>query len=137
MSIPRRLRDSGLKATRPRTLVLEAFESLGGHHSVDDIVAWLQEKGRPLPRGSVYGVVEALSDKGLLKLADAGPGRALYELPQKEHHHFICQQCEKIFDVELPQDFPWPQLDGAASISQAQIVFRGVCRECHSSMSKD
>ena len=125
-----RLRHTGLKATRPRQMVLQAFEEQGGHHSVDDIVAWLQTKGRPLPRGSVYGVVEALTEKGLLKLADAGPGRALYELPQHEHHHFICQDCGKIFDVELPEGFPWPSFACAGSIGQAQIVFRGRCVEC-------
>jgi Fe2+ or Zn2+ uptake regulation protein len=125
-----RLRQNGLKATKPRQLVLHAFERLCGHHSVDDIVEWLRQQGTPLPRGSVYGVVEALAHKGLLKVADTGPGRALYELPQDEHHHFVCQNCGKILDVRLPEGFPWPQLPGAATISQAQVVFRGICLDC-------
>ena len=125
-----RLRQNGLKATRPRQLVLEAFEHLGGHHSVDDVVDWLKDQGQPLQRGSVYGVVEALVDKGLLNLADAGPGRALYEMPQKDHHHFVCQQCHAVLDVDLPEGFPWPEFPGAACITQAHIVFRGLCRGC-------
>ena len=125
-----RLRQTGLKATRPRQLVMRAFEALGGHHSVDDIVEWLRLHTTPLPRGSVYGVVEALTLKGLLKVADTGPGRALYELPQQDHHHFVCQQCNTVLDVSLPEGFPWPHLPGAATISQAQVVFRGLCLEC-------
>ena len=135
MNFSHRLRTSGLKATRPRQRVLEAFECLGGHHSVDEIVAWLHQQGDRIPRGSVYGVVEALADKGLLQRADAGPGKALYELSGAEHHHFVCQNCGEIFDVDLPQGFPWPQFSCAASITQAQIVFRGVCAACASGPS--
>jgi len=126
-----RLRDVGLKATRPRQLVLEAFAQLQGHHSVDEVVAWLRERGEPLQRGSVYGVVEALTSKGLLQLADARPGAALYELYQHDHSHFVCEKCHAIFDVPL-EALELPNLAFADSVTRVQLVIRGVCQNCKS-----
>lgn len=129
MDNAQKLRDAGLKATRPRQLVLEAFSQLAGHHSVDEVVAWLRERGEPLQRGSVYGVVEALTSKGLLQLADAGPGAALYELFQHDHSHFVCESCHAIFDVPL-EAVELPRLDFADSVTRVQLVIRGTCHNC-------
>ena len=129
MNTPQRLRDAGLKATRPRQLVLEAFAEMSGHHSVDDVVHWLRERGEPLPRGSVYGIVDALTNKGLLQLADAGPGAALYEIYQHDHSHFVCERCQAIFDVPL-EALTLPPLEFADSVSRVQLVIRGICQDC-------
>lgn len=69
---------------------------------------------------------------GLVMLADAGPGRALYEAGTEWHHHFVCASCGRIEDV--------PCLTGAkpclspqgldAEVEEAQIIFRGRCRRC-------
>ena len=125
-----RLRDSGLKATRPRLLVLETLAGLGGHHSVDEVVAELDRRGTPLPRGSVYGVMDALVNRGLVTQADAGPGRALYELHEHPHHHFVCSHCGRVQDVpaEWAANLSQPQFDG--QIEHAQVIFRGLCRDC-------
>lgn len=36
---------------------------------------------------------------GLVMLADAGPGRALYEVATEWHHHFVCRRCQRVIDV--------------------------------------
>lgn len=130
MDCAQRLREAGLKATRPRQMVLSAFAELAGHHSVDEVVAWLRARGQPLPRGSVYGIVEDLTKKGLLQLADAGPGAALYELYRHDHSHFVCESCGAIFDVPT-ETMELPQLDFATRVSRIQVVIRGICQTCH------
>lgn len=129
MDCVQRLREAGLKATRPRQLVLSAFAQLTGHHSVDEVVVWLRQQGHPLPRGSVYGVVDDLTAKGLLQLADAGPGAALYELYCHDHNHFVCECCGAIFDVPT-EAVELPRLDFAAQVSRVQLVIRGICQDC-------
>ena len=63
--VAKRLRAVGLRATRPRRLVLALLEELGGHRSVDELAARLQDQGTPLPRPSIYNIVEALVAAGL------------------------------------------------------------------------
>lgn len=118
--------------TRPRLGVLTVMEELGGHHSVDDLVSQLADRGIRLPRTSVYGVVGALLDAELLHRADAGPGRCLYELPGDPHHHFVCDACGEIQDVPVSRRAPlrseFPEVDG--EVSDSRILFRGRCRQC-------
>jgi Fur family ferric uptake transcriptional regulator len=128
-----RLRAAGLRATRPRIAVYEALRRAGGHRSVDEIASLLSRRAPAVSRMSVYNVVADLTAAGLLMCADTGPGRALYEVADRWHHHFVCRVCGAVADVpcvrgEKPCLEPPASL--AASVEEAQVIFRGVCRAC-------
>ena len=135
IDLTQRLRDSGLRVTRPRLLVLEMLGRTRNHLSVDERVVELGSLGTPLPRGSVYGIVEALVEHGLLAQAELGPGPARYELDRGEQHcHFICSLCG------LTQDVPAPGAEGGLPLNMGirvdgrvdsiQLVLRGLCSDC-------
>ena len=128
----RRLRAAGLRATRPRMLVMGVLRERGGHMSADEVVDALQAQGNPLRRGSVYGVVAALLTHGLLMMTDVGPGRARYELADRWHHHFVCRVCGAIEDVDCVVGAkPCLEPDGVdGEVDEAQVIFRGRCRAC-------
>jgi Fe2+ or Zn2+ uptake regulation protein len=133
--LARILQEAGLRVTRPRLLVLQLLRDLGGHRSADDLVAELQVQGMPLSRASVYGVVGALLNHGLLMVSDIGPGRALYEFAEQWHHHFICRACGAIQDVLcLVERQPCLDTDHSehvdGKVDEAQVIFRGYCRAC-------
>ena len=130
--VENRLRQAGLRATRPRVLVFDLLETQGGHRSVDEIVHLLQETGTRLPRMTVYNVVSDLLECGLIMRADAGPGRALYEADKGWHHHFVCEECKSIIDVPCVEAGK-PCMDEGSrfgEVREAQIIFRGVCNLC-------
>lgn len=113
-------------------LVLRLLQELGGHHSIDALVQQLKERGTPLPRASVYNSMAILLSRGLVMLADAGPGPALYEIYMNWHHHFVCTHCGLIVDIPcvkgekpclLPEWVP-------GVVEEAQILFRGLCTDC-------
>lgn len=131
-AIKARLRQAGLKATQPRMMVLSLLQELGGHHSIEEIIRELDERGTPLPRASIYNSMAVLVNRGLVMLADVGPGPALYEIYLNWHHHFTCMQCGTIVDIPcvkgekpclLPEWVP-------GIIEEAQIIFRGRCTSC-------
>lgn len=131
-SAAQRVRAAGLRATRPRVLILELLERLEGHSSADDVVDQLDAAGTALPRATVYNVLADLSEHGLVMTADAGPGRALYEVADGWHHHFVCRRCGDITDVECAVGAK-PCLDAAVPggiVDEAQVIFRGLCAEC-------
>ena len=130
--LAQRLRATGLRATRPRLLVLEVLQEKGPHLSTDELVEALRARGSPLPRGSVYNVVGALATHGLMMVTDIGPGRALYELADRWHHHFVCRTCGLIEDVECVVGLK-PCLDPGrinGEVDEAQVIFRGICTRC-------
>lgn len=134
-----RLRAAGLRATKPRVLIYEVLRRMGGHRSADEIAALLARRGDSLPRASVYNVLADLTAAGLLMCADLGPGRALYEVAERWHHHFVCRVCGKVLDVPCVRGEK-PCLDPPASlpgtVEEAQVLFRGVCDRCRTASRK-
>jgi Fur family ferric uptake transcriptional regulator len=128
-----RLRSAGLRATAPRIAVYEALREAGGHHGVDEIVTLVEQHGTPLSRMTVYNVVSDLREASLVMCADVGPGRALYEVNDVWHHHFVCRSCGEVADVPcLKGSKPClePPSPIGASVDEAQVIFRGICRNC-------
>ena len=120
-------------ATRPRLAVLSVLRELGGHHSVDGLVALLGHRGMRVTRMTVYNVVAALWEAGLLMRADAGPGRALYEAGDIWHHHFVCRRCGEVFDLPcVVGGKPCIEVtsERIGRLDEAQIIFRGLCSQC-------
>jgi Fur family ferric uptake transcriptional regulator len=127
-----RLRDRGLRATGPRVAVLAALEDLGEHRSADEVRNRLVAAGTPLPRSSVYGVLDALVTAGLVMTADAGPGVVLYEIGDRWLHHFVCRSCHRVVDVECVTGAK-PCLTAPSDVGvveEAQVIFRGTCAAC-------
>ena len=127
-----KLRGVGLRVTRPRLLVLDLLEELGGHHTAEELNAILIARGSSLTRGTVYNVLDDLVNKGLAMRADRGPGTAIYELADVWHHHFVCQECSAVIDVDcVLGESPClhAEIPGAV-VDEAQIIFRGVCATC-------
>jgi Fur family ferric uptake transcriptional regulator len=92
----------------------------------------LAQAGPALLRGSVYNVLGSLVAAGLVIVADAGPGRALYEASETWHHHFICRACGDVMDVPCVAGTK-PCLDVAlpgSVVDEAQVIFRGLCTVC-------
>ena len=127
-----RLRDAGLRVTRPRLLILDLLQSKPGHHSADEIVALLDQRRSPLPRASVYNVLSALVDNGLISMVSVGPGSTRYEYGARWHHHFVCKVCGDIQDVTCVigrKPCMEPELV-PGEVEEAQVTFRGTCSSC-------
>jgi Fe2+ or Zn2+ uptake regulation protein len=135
-ALANRLRQAGLRATRPRLLTYQVLVERPGHHSVDDLADELRARGHPFPRTSLYNVVDALCRAGLVSCAGTGPGRALYEVAGVPHHHFVCRACAAVIDVpcsavRTPCLTALDELPG--KVDDAQVVFWGLCAPCATS----
>jgi Fur family ferric uptake transcriptional regulator len=130
--VARRLREAGLRATAPRLAVLGELVVSPGHHGADELADRLEARGVRIARASVFNVLDDLVRCELVMIADAGPGRALYEVRETEHHHFVCRRCGVVADVACVVG-ERPCLDAAipgALVDQAQVIFRGLCAGC-------
>jgi Fur family ferric uptake transcriptional regulator len=131
-----RLREAGMRITRPRLAVAAALDALGGHRTADEVHAYLGSTGSTtgddLPRTSVYNALAALCAAGVAMPADVGAGAAAYELATHWHHHFVCRSCGSVSDVDcIVGEKPCLTPEGDfGSVDEAQIIFRGVCRAC-------
>ncbi|MGO9207144.1 MAG: Fur family transcriptional regulator [Candidatus Limnocylindrales bacterium] len=127
-----RLREAGLRVTRTRLALLSQLDALGGHRSAEELGASFRGRGTPVPRATVYHVLGVLQRAGLVLVADAGPGRVLYESTAAWHHHLVCRSCGSVIDVPcLLGETPCLQPDHPGlRVDQAQVIFRGLCVAC-------
>ena len=127
-----RLRAAGLRATPQRIAIIDTLDRLGGHRTAEEIGGAMRGSGTVLPRASLYHALAAMAARGVLLVADAGPGTARYELAAEWHHHLVCRACGAIVDVPCVTGAK-PCLDArvpGAIVDEAQVVFRGLCPAC-------
>jgi Fe2+ or Zn2+ uptake regulation protein len=131
-AVAARLREAGLRATRPRLAVIGALRALGGHHAADEVHAHLVRNDISHSRMSVYNSLVALADAGLVLRADVGRGAMVYEEADTWHHHFVCRRCGQVSDVSCvvgAKPCLTPQED-VGLIDEAQVLFYGTCQRC-------
>ncbi len=96
------LRKNGLKNTRQRDLIVEAFYEAGGHVSIDELLVRVQERMPGVGYATVYRTLKLLNEAGLAHERRFNDGQARYEpvVADEHHDHLICLTCDRIFEFE-------------------------------------
>ena len=100
------LKNTGLKATRPRLKILEVFQ--GGKHrhmTAEDVFRILLQERSDVGLATVYRVLTQFEQAGILIRSHFESGKAVYELDDGKHHdHLVCLDCgrvEEFYDPEI------------------------------------
>jgi Fur family ferric uptake transcriptional regulator len=90
----------GLKHSRQRDRIAETFFAMGGHVSVEELVARVRRIDPRVSVATVYRTMKLLSDCGLAIPRQFGGGQTRYEAAAgREHHdHMICTRCGEIVE---------------------------------------
>lgn len=127
------LRERSLRVTRPRAAVLEAVHAQP-HADADDIATAVRSEIGKVSTQTVYDVLRALSDVGLLRRIEPAGSPARFELRVGDnHHHLVCRQCGTIVDVDCAAGRR-PCLDvvddHGFEIDEAELTYWGICPSC-------
>jgi Fe2+ or Zn2+ uptake regulation protein len=85
---------------------------------------------------TVYQTLNDLSEMGEILQLDLGTGSSRFDPNIDTHHHLVCDGCGRVIDVSADtSDFRLPprQRQGF-EITNTEVVFRGRCAECRSSV---
>lgn len=95
------LTQSGLKATKHRTEIMDVLQKSDKPLSADQVFFELKKREIRVNLSTVYRVLEALADKNLaVKLNIPGDSRTLYEFKRIGHKHYlICLGCNKMIPI--------------------------------------
>ncbi len=126
------LRKSGLKATRGRVEVMALFLQAGrplGQMQIMDML------GLKLDRASVYRILSAFTEAGIIHMAYVDGRHRVYELPDKCngrncHPHFSCRGCGMTACLE---DFHVHYMGtlGKGFVAERQkVLIEGLCPNC-------
>jgi Fe2+ or Zn2+ uptake regulation protein len=74
-----------------------------------------------------------LAENGEILELQFGKKPAMYEFPAERHPHFICNRCEKIFNLEVPIEnliIRGVEKNEGHQVDSLEIVIYGLCNEC-------
>jgi Fe2+ or Zn2+ uptake regulation protein len=126
------LRAHGLRVTPQRLAVYGALQALGRHATAEQVLEQVHGTVPGVSLPTVYAALELLADLGLASRMHAG--RALRYDPRADpHHHFVCDACGAVSDLEGEIDLR-PALErvraAGAVPAGAELLVRGRCPAC-------
>jgi Fur family ferric uptake transcriptional regulator len=128
------LRDAGLRVTASRLAVLTAVARGAPHSSVDAVVSAVRDRLGDGSAQTVYNVLRALTDAGLVRRIEPAGRPGLFELRVGDnHHHVVCRTCDAIADVDCAiGETPCMTAaeDSGFEIDETEIIFWGRCPDC-------
>lgn len=125
------LTDNGLKATPARLAVLALLSKEAKPISATDILAALGKKSAD--QATVYRIIEAFADAGIVRRVELKKGQAYYELAARpHHHHVVCTKCSRVEDVYLPEAAVDRQVERQTrfAVREHAMEFFGLCPKC-------
>ena len=127
------LRNAELRVTRPRLAVLNAVYE-NPHADTNSIIDAVRGELPEVSHQTVYDVLRAFTDTGLVRHIQPPGSVARYESRVGDnHHHIVCRSCGAIADVDCAVGHA-PCLaasdDHCFVIDEAEVVYRGLCPAC-------
>jgi Fur family ferric uptake transcriptional regulator len=94
------IQERGLKHSRQRDRIVEAFLEMGGHVSVEELVAKVRRVDPHISVATVYRTMKLLAECGLAAPRQFGGGQTRYEAAggRAHHDHLICTSCGEIVE---------------------------------------
>jgi Fur family transcriptional regulator, stress-responsive regulator len=128
-----RLRDVGLRVTRPRVAVLGAVHE-HAHADTESIIGAVRRDLPDVSHQAVYDSLHTLTAAGLVRRIQPSGSVARYESRVGDnHHHAVCRSCGAITDVDCAVGHT-PCLtasgDSGFTIDEAEVVYWGLCPSC-------
>ncbi|GAC1598916.1 MAG: transcriptional repressor [Polyangiales bacterium] len=95
----------GLRTTRQRDVIVDAFFAHPDHISIEELLARVRERDPAIGYATVYRTLKLLAESGIANERKFGDGLTRYELAddQSHHDHLICLQCHRIIEFEEPR----------------------------------
>jgi Fur family ferric uptake transcriptional regulator len=92
----------GLRHTRQRIHILQAFFEAGTHSSIDELLKVAQSYAPGIGYATIYRTMKLFVEAGIASERQFQDGQTRYEpvAPEEHHDHLICLDCNKIFEFE-------------------------------------
>ena len=130
-TIKRCLEGSGLRCTPQRYAVMAFLMEQNRHPTAAEILEAINRADPRSSRATTYNNLRDLVQAGLVREVAVEGRAARFDAKGMRHHHFICDRCGKVEDIEW-YDVPRPASGslGKRILRECELIFRGLCTKC-------
>ena len=130
-AIRRSLEESGLRCTPQRYAVMAFLTDCNRHPTAAEIFDAVNRVDPRSSRATTYNNLRDLVQAGLLREVAVEGRAARFDARGMRHHHFICDRCGNVEDVEwFDVRRPAPGVLGKRIVRECELIFRGLCTRC-------
>ena len=119
--------------TAQKQIILDTLISLGSHKSATAVYSELQRTHPEIGRATVFRVLRAMADDGVLLRIPVSDGEDRYDVTHHPHNHAVCRICGAVDDVWLDDGMDIEHHITSTSgftIESERIEFVGLCKTC-------
>ena len=130
-AIKRSLGASGLRCTPQRYAVMAFLREQNRHPTASEIFAAVNRVDPRSSRATIYNNLRDLVQAGLVREVAVEGRAARFDAKHMRHHHFICDRCGNVEDLEwyaVPR--PASGALGKRILRECELIFRGLCTRC-------
>ncbi len=123
----------GLAVTHQRTVIYRELIATGEHPTPEAVYERVKKQIPAVSLGTVYKSIKTFLDAGLLREVSLHHGSQRLDANTSPHHHMVCRQCRRIFDVPADQVEPAKLKNPPETgfeVERLSIEFWGVCAAC-------
>lgn len=132
-------KDSGMRATIQRQIIMDTLARLHQHATAEEIYQAIHAQHPTISKATVYRNLQAFAQQGDLVSLQIEGDATRYDHRLALHYHFVCKQCDAIFDVDItPVEHinQNVQEQYGFEVDTHEIVFRGICPACAANQNK-
>ena len=121
------------RQTKQRNTILEELKKVKTHPAADSLFKLVRKRLPQISFGTVYRNLNLLRDQGQILELSCGRHSCRYDGTTKNHYHFFCLNCKKVFDIDEPVIKSLDKKIGGKSgfkVEYHRIDFYGYCRDC-------
>jgi len=126
-----------MRNTLQRQLILNAVAELNIHATAEQVFEYVSKAHPTISKTTVYRNLSQMAQAGELLNIGALSGSAHYDHNCHEHYHFICKECERVYDIDgdfsdvMKRAKQYSNTD-EFEITSEHISFTGLCKACKS-----
>jgi Fur family ferric uptake transcriptional regulator len=119
------------RRTQQRDAIRKALVGAGRPLSVDELFELAQNEVARLGIATVYRNLKALQEEGQVIHVDLPGQPSRWEItPEDHHHHFLCNTCNKLFEIHGCPEGLINLLPKGYTMTEHEIILRGQCDVC-------
>ena len=126
-------KQSNLRMTRQRSVILEELCKVDTHPSADEVYAMVRKRLPRISLGTVYRNLEILAESGEIQKLELGCTLKRFDGKTENHYHLRCIRCDRV--VDAPVDFEVTIQHDQKGVTDFEIIghkleFIGICSAC-------
>ena len=127
--LSKQLSTSGFRFTPQREHVYGVLMEQRDHPTAEEVFIRAKRRMPEISMATVYNCLDALVQSGCARQVTVDRGATRFCPNMREHCHFYCDTCEKVFDIDLsgPAGITLPK---GFKATRFEIAIHGLCAKC-------